>query len=117
VTGDPLLQEALVSAAAAEGLVRGMLVRLDFSADDVLTHHLEELDTTLAAIAARGIRHPSVEHLVGAREALREACSAFDPWRYSSDPEHSHLPLFQREALRLLDIARTEREAAAGTLE
>jgi hypothetical protein len=113
---DTLLAEALVSCAAAEGLLRGMLVRLDFSADDLLTHHLDELNGTLDTIAGRGVRHPGLEHLTSARDLLRDASSAFDPWRFSSDPEYSHMPHFQREALRLLDAARVEREAAAAQI-
>jgi hypothetical protein len=93
-----------------------MLVRLDFSAEYLLTRHLSEFESTLDTIAERGLRHPSIEHLAAARKALRAACSAFDPWRFSSDPEHSHLPLFQRESLRLLDAARSAREAAAAQL-
>src|SRR5262245_11833522 len=114
-TEDALLA-ALVSCAAAEGLLRGMLVRLDFSADELLTHHLGECESALDTIRQRRLSHPSVPHLAAAYDALRAACSAFDPWRFSSDPEQSHLPLFQREALRLLDTARSEREAAAADL-
>jgi hypothetical protein len=111
-----LLEEAVLSCAAAEGLLRGMVVRLDFSADELLSRHLGEFESTLDTITARGIRHPGVEHLAVARDFLRAACTAFDPWRYSSDPEYAHLPLFQRESLRLLDATRSEREAAAATL-
>jgi hypothetical protein len=119
-TPDPsthvLLTEAIVSCAAAEGLLRGMLVRLDFSAEHLLTHHLDEFEGTLRAVEQGGVRHPSVRHLAAARDALKAARSAFDPWRFSSDPEHAHLPLFQRESMRLLDEARSEREAAADGL-
>jgi hypothetical protein len=93
-----------------------MLVRLDFSADDLLTRHLMEFESALDAISERGLNHACVPHLTNAHDALRAACTAFDPWRFSSDPEYSHLPLFQREALRLLDAARSEREAAAAEL-
>jgi hypothetical protein len=113
---DGLMQEALVSCAAAEGVLRGMLVRLDFSADELLSRHLEEFDGALDAIARRGVRLPGVEHLTAAREALRAAGAAFDPWRFSSDPEYAHLPRFQRESLRLLESVTSEREAAAAEL-
>jgi hypothetical protein len=108
-----LIDEALVSCAAAEGLLRGMLVRLDFSDDQLFDRHLAELGQTLEAIAGQGVRHPSVAHLRAACDAIEAAASAFDPWRYSSDPEYAHLPLFQREALQLLETATAEREAAA----
>jgi hypothetical protein len=110
------IREAVVSCAAAEGLLRGMLVRLDFSAEKTFAHHLAEFEDALEAVARAGIRHPSVEHLERARVALQAASSAFDPWRYSSDTEHQHLPLFQSESLRLLGIAQAEREAAAAQL-
>jgi hypothetical protein len=111
-----LIEEALVSCAAAEGLLRGMLVRLDFSADELLARHLSEFEDALDVIEKNGLRHPSVEHLRAARDALHAACSAFDPWRFSSDPEYSHLPLFQRESLRLLETVQAEREAASAQL-
>lgn len=110
------IREAVVSCAAAEGLLRGMLVRLDFSADEVFARHLAEFEEALEEVARAGLRHPSVGHLEAARASLQAASSAFDPWRYSSDPEHHHLPTFQAESLRLLGIARTEREAAAAQL-
>jgi hypothetical protein len=110
------VREAIVSCAAAEGLLRGMLVRLDFSADELFARHLNDFEDTLDAVVAAGIRHASVAHLEAARSALQAASTAFDPWRYSSDPEHSHLPLFQSESLRLLAIAQAEREAAAAQL-
>lgn len=110
------IREAVVSCAAAEGLLRGMLVRLDFSADEVFARHLAEFEEALEEVARAGLRHPSVEHLEAARVSLQAASTSFDPWRYSSDPEHHHLPTFQSESLRLLGIARTEREAAAAQL-
>jgi len=111
-----LIREALVSCAAAEGVLRGMLVKLDFSADEVFTRHLAEFEEALEEVVTAGLRHPSVEHLEAARTSLQAASTAFEPWRYSSDPEHHHLPGFQAESLRLLGIARTEREAAAEQL-
>ena len=111
------VSEALMSCAAAEGLLRGMLVRLDFSAEDAFALHLRELDEALEAIAERRTRAPGVEQLARARDALHAACAAFDPWRFSSDPEHSHLAPFQAESLRLLETVRAEREAAAALLE
>jgi hypothetical protein len=112
----PLLQEALISCAAAEGMLRGMLVRLDFSADELLARHLDELESTLEEINKKGGAHPSLEHLRAANDALHAADTAFASWRFSTDPERSHLPLFQRESLRLLDEARSAREAAAAAL-
>jgi hypothetical protein len=107
-----LIDEALVSCATAEGLLRGMLVRLDFSADELFARHLAELEQALEEIERQGLRHASVAHLRAARDAIEAAGGAFGPWRYSSDPEHAHLPLFQREALRLLETATNEREEA-----
>lgn len=111
-----LIREAIVSCAAAEGLLRGMLVRLDFSADEVFAGHLTNFEDALEEVARAGLRHPSLEHLEAARVSLLAASTAFDPWRYSSDPERSHLPHFQSESLRLLGIAQVEREAAAAQL-
>jgi hypothetical protein len=105
-----------MSCAAAEGVLRGMLVRLDFSADELLTLHLDELEAVLDELARRGARHSSLDDLKAADEALRAACTAFASWRFSTDAEHAHLPLFQRESLRLLDEARSSREAAATQL-
>ena len=110
------IREAVVTCAVAEGLLRGMLVRLDFSADELLVRHLSDLERSLDAIAEKRLGHPSLQHLAAARDALLAACSAFDPWRFSTDPEYSHLPLFQRESLRLLETASSEREAAAAHL-
>lgn len=110
------IREAVVSCAAAEGLLRGMLVRLDFSADETFARHLAAFEDALEAVGRAGIRHRSVEHLEAARTALHAASTAFDPWRYSSDPEHHHLPAFQSESLRLLGIVQAEREAAAAQL-
>jgi hypothetical protein len=110
------VREAIMSCAAAEGLLRGMLVRLDFSEDEVLARHLADLEEALDAIAQSELRHASIAHLRAARAALEAASTAFDPWRYSSDPEHRHLPLFQSESLRLLGVAQREREAAAARL-
>ena len=101
-----------MSCATTEGLLRGMLVRLDFSADDLFIRHLAELDQALGEIERQDLRHASVAHLRAAHDAIEAAAGAFGPWRYSSDPEHAHLPLFQREALRLLETATIEREEA-----
>jgi hypothetical protein len=111
-----VIDEAIVSCATAEGLLRGMLVRLDFSASDLLDRHLGELDDVLETVSNQGISHPSLGHLTAARDALHASYSAFDPWRFSTDPEHSHMPFFQRESLRLLDIARSECDSAVAAL-
>jgi hypothetical protein len=107
------LREGIVSCAAAEGLLRGMLTSLDFSLDALFEEHL---DACTATIDGLGFRDQRVRHLIAAHEALSAASHAFDPWRFSSDPEFRHMPVFRAEALRLLDIAQAEREAASRDL-
>jgi hypothetical protein len=94
-----------------------MLIRLDFSEDELLDRHLRDFESSVEEIEERRLRHPSLEHLRAARDTIRAASAAFDSWRYSSDPEYSHLPGFQSESLRFLEIAREAREAAAAKLD
>src|SRR5207245_4255704 len=97
-----------VSCAAAEELLRGMLETLNFSTDMLLSAHLRNCREAQQTLSDSGVEHPAIFPLAAATDAVEAACRAFDPYRYSTDPDYQHLALFRSESLRFLDIAKTQ---------
>lgn len=106
-----------VSCAAAEELLRGMLETLNFSTDILLAAHLRNCREAQQTLSDSGVEHPAIFPLAAATDAVEAACHAFDPYRYSTDPEYQHLASFRSESLRLLGIAKAQSMKASRLLK
>jgi hypothetical protein len=110
-----LVESCLLSCAAAEALLRGMLERPWLPAHDMLSAHLDDCLAADEKLSESALDHPSVSHITRAVRALHAAARLFDCYRYSTDPEHHHMPILRANALELVAEGKREREAAAIT--